>query len=167
MNLATEAQELAIKISRGFTIIEVLVSMVILSIGVLGLGMLQIATIQNTQGGYLRSQATILAYDIIDSMRANIPAVTGGDYSIALGAPTPAAVNCYGLVANCTTNQLASSDLNRWRTVLGNYLPTGSGQVTTLDIGTTTQVTVTVAWLDPYSAESGSEQLVLAAELPQ
>ncbi len=158
---------MVIKSSRGFTIIEVLVSMVILSIGVLGLGMLQMAAMQNTQGGYLRSQATILAYDIIDSMRANIPAVTGGDYRITMAAATPAAVNCYGLGANCTTNQMATSDLNRWRTVLGSYLPTGSGQVDTVDLGTTTQVTVTVTWLDPYSAESGSEQLVLAAELPQ
>ena len=83
---------MVIKSSRGFTIIEVLVSMVILSIGVLGLGMLQMAAMQNTQGGYLRSQATILAYDIIDSMRANIPAVTGGDYHITMAAATPAAV---------------------------------------------------------------------------
>ena len=68
--------------TKGFTIIEVLVSMVILSIGVLSLGVLQLSAMQNTQGGYLRSQATILTYDIIDSMRANIPAVTGDDYRI-------------------------------------------------------------------------------------
>ena len=155
------------KHSKGFTLIEVLVSMVILSIGVLGLGVLQLTAMQNTQGGYQRSQATILAYDIIDSMRANILAVTSGDYKITFAAVTPTAVDCYGLAANCTTAQMATSDINRWRTVLGNYLPAGNGQVDTVDIGTTTQVTVTVTWLDPYSAESGNEQLVLVSELPQ
>ncbi len=156
-----------IKKTKGFTIIEVLVAMVVLSIGVLGLGVLQLTAMQNTQGGYLRSQATILAYDIIDSMRADIPAVTNGDYRITFGAATPAAVDCYGLAANCTTGQIATSDLNRWRTVLGNYLPSGSGQVDTADLGTTTQVTVTVSWVDPYSAASGNEQIVLVSELPQ
>ncbi len=158
---------MVIKHSKGFTLIEVLVSMVILSIGVLGLGVLQLAAMQNTQGGYLRSQATILAYDIIDSMRANTPAVSGGDYGITFAAATPTAVDCRGLVADCSTAQMATADLNRWRTVLGNYLPAGSGQVDTLDLGNMTRVTVAVAWLDPYSAESGNEQIVLVTELPQ
>jgi len=158
---------MGIKNSRGFTIIEVLVAMVILSVGVLGLGVLQLTALQNTQGGYLRSQATILAYDIVDSMRTNIPAVTGGDYRITFNAETPATVNCYGSEADCSTNQMASADLNRWRTVLSNYLPAGNGQVGTVDIGGTTQVTVAITWVDPYSVESGNEQMVLLAELPQ
>ncbi len=156
-----------IKKTKGFTIIEVLVAMVILSIGVLSLGVLQLASMQNTQGGYLRSQATILAYDIIDSMRADIPAVTSGDYRLAFADATPAAVNCDGVDANCTNREMATSDLNRWRTVLGNHLPSGSGQVTTADIGTTTQVTVTVSWVDPFTAASGTEQIVLVSELRQ
>ena len=156
-----------IKNSSGFTIIEVLVAMVILAIGVFGLGILQLTALQNTQGGHLRAQASILAYDIIDSMRANIPAVTGNDYGITLAAETPATVNCYGSGADCLTNQMASSDLNRWRTLLDNYLPAGNGQVESLDLGGTTQVTVTVQWIDPYSAESGNEQVVLISELTQ
>ncbi len=156
-----------IKKINGFTIIEVLVTMVVLSIGVLGLGLLQLTAMQNTQGGYMRSQATILAYDIIDSMRCNIPAVTAGNYGLPLNAATPAAVNCYGVAANCTTPQMASSDLNRWRTVLATYMPSGNGQVTTVDLGGTTQVTVAVNWIDPYSADRGNEQLVLVAELQQ
>jgi type IV pilus assembly protein PilV len=155
------------KKSQGFTIIEVLVSMVILSIGVLALGMLQLSALQNTQGGYQRSQATILAYDIIDSMRANIPSVTAGDYGLAIGAQTPAAVNCNGVAANCTTTQMATSDLNRWRTVLSNYLPIGNGSVATVDVAGLTQVTVTIQWLDPFSAEGGNEQLVLVSQLNQ
>jgi type IV pilus assembly protein PilV len=156
-----------IKNSSGFTIIEVLVSMVILSFGVLGLGVLQMTSLQNTQGGHMRSQASILAYDIIDSMRANIPGVTSGDYRVAFAAATPATAGCSGLAADCTTTQMAASDLNHWRTLLDNYLPAGNGQVELLDLGGTTQVTVTIQWLDPYSAESGNEQVALTTELPQ
>jgi len=154
-----------IKKSQGFTIVEVLIAMVILSIGVLSLGMLQLKSMQNTQGGYLRSQAAILAYDIVDSMRANIPAVTNGDYGITFDQATPDAVNCYSLMANCSTAQMADSDIDRWRTVLGTYLPSGTGQVTLENLGNTTQVTVDIIWLDPYTAASGAEQLSLVSEL--
>jgi type IV pilus assembly protein PilV len=153
--------------SKGFTILEVLIAMVILSIGVLGLGMLQLTSLQSTQGGHMRSQASILAYDIVDSMRANIPAVSDGNYGLTYDAATPDAVDCYGSEADCTTNQMAISDLNRWRTMLGNYLPSGNGQVAAVDIGGTTQVTVGITWVDPYSAEIGNEQIVLLSELPQ
>ncbi len=158
---------MVIKNSKGFTIIEVLVAMVILSIGVLSLGLLQLTAVQNTQGGHMRSQAAILAYDVIDSMRANIPAVANGDYRITFAQATPVAVDCYGPGANCTTAQMATTDLNRWRNVLTNYQPSGSGQVSTVNVGITTQVIVAVTWVDPYSAESGNEQLVLTSELGQ
>lgn len=155
------------KQSQGFTLIEVLVSLVILSIGILGLGILQLTSMQNTQGGYLRSQATIQAYSIIDSMRANIPAVTAGNYRLGMGAATPVAINCYGLEADCTRQQMAAFDLRWWRTALGAQLPSGNGQVVTVDLGTTTQITILVQWFDPYSVETGAEQMTLISELPQ
>lgn len=163
---------MVIRNSKGFTIIEVLVSMVVLSIGVLGLGLVQLTAMQNTNGGYLRSQATILAYDITDAMRANVPAVTAGDYRVANAAAQPtgatmANVFCHGPQADCTTTQMATSDLGRWGNVLATHLPGGSGQVNTVDIGGTTQVTVTVSWVDPYSANRGPEQLVLVSEIRQ
>ncbi len=155
------------KNSNGFTLIEVLVSLVILSIGILGLGVLQLTSLQNTTGGYLRSQATIQAYSIVDSMRSNIPSVTAGDYGLAMTAPAPTAVSCYGLTANCTTQQMAAADLSRWRTLLAAQLPNGNGQVTTVDLGNTTQVSIVVQWLDPASAATGNEQFALASELRQ
>jgi len=153
--------------TQGFTIIEVLVSLMILSVAVLALGVLQIVSIQNTQGGYMRTQATILAYDMIDSMRANIPAVTNGNYSLTFATATPAPVNCYGPAADCASGQMAVSDINRWRTVLANYLPSGNGEITTALNATTTQVTVSVQWLDPLTVESGNEQVSLLAVLRQ
>jgi type IV pilus assembly protein PilV len=153
--------------SKGFTIIEVLVAMIILSIGVLGLGVLQLTSLQNSQSGQMKSQASIMAYDIIDSMRTNIPSVTSGSYGIALAADTPEAVNCYGGEADCTAAQMATSDVNHWRTTLGDSLPSGNGAIATTDLGDTTLVSVTISWVDPYSAADGNEQIVLTSELPQ
>ena len=152
--------------SKGFSIVEVLVSMVILSVGVLALSVLQLSSLQNTQGGHMRSQATLLAYDIVDAMRANVPGVVNGNYRMALGSDIPQAVNCYGMEANCLPNDLATSDLNRWRTVLATYLPGGTGQIVTNAAGgAIATATVTVQWLDPYSAEDGPEQVVLQAAI--
>lgn len=155
------------KNSNGFTLIEVLVSLVILSIGILGLGVLQMSSLQNTTGGYLRSQATIQAYSIVDSMRANIPSVTAGDYALAMTGQAPVAVSCFGLEANCTTQQMAAADLSRWRTLLAAQLPNGNGQVTTVNLVNTTQVSIVVQWIDPYSAATGNEQFTLVSELRQ
>jgi len=153
------------KKSNGFTLIEVLVSLVILSIGILGLGVLQISSLKNTQGGYMRSQAIIHGYSIFDSMRANIPAVTAQDYDIGFLFQLLEVASCYGLAADCTTTQMARADLNRWRTTLTDQLPNGAGQIISTDLGDTTRVEVTIRWIDPYSADAGAEQLVLVSEL--
>jgi type IV pilus assembly protein PilV len=153
--------------SRGFTIIEVLVSLVILAIGLLGLAVLQIASMQNTQGGYLRAQATLLAYDVIDRMRANIRGVSDGNYDIALADPAPGGPSCLGVAANCNVAEMGQFDVTQWRASLGAYLPNGNGSIAAADIGTTTRVTVNVQWIDPYSADQGAEQLDLVAELMQ
>ena len=83
-----------------------------------------------------------------------------------LGA-TPAAGACYGLLADCTTTQMADADVARWRTVLAAQLPSGTGRITTVDLGATTQVSIRVRWVDPYSAGDGVETLDLVSELPQ
>ena len=57
--------------SRGFTLVEVLVALVVLSIGLLGVAALQLTSLRSNHSSAMRSQATFLAYDIIDRMRAN------------------------------------------------------------------------------------------------
>ncbi len=56
---------------RGFTLVEVLVALIVLAIGLLGLAQLQARGLKFNQDAYVRSQATTLAYEIIDRMRAN------------------------------------------------------------------------------------------------
>jgi len=144
-----------IKRQFGFTLIEVLVTMVILAIGLLGLAGLQLSALKNNTTAYERSQATILAYEIIDRMRANGTTVAG--YATALGtAPQSLVVNCQKNTANCTPAQLAQFDVNQWKCSLGAWdghkdcvgpstirLTGGDGGVVLNADGT---VTVTIRW---------------------
>lgn len=101
----------------GFTLVEVLVTVVIFSVGLLGLAGLQATGIKMNHSSLLRSQATLLAYDIVDSMRANRT-------NFAAYAITKAA-NPYESPAD-----LAQSDINLWLGNLAQALPGGDGAVT-------------------------------------
>ncbi len=156
----------------GFTIVEVLISLLILSVGLMGLASLQVVGLQNTQGGAQRAQAAYLAYDITDRMRTNTAAVTAGSYNLA--APVPGQgqvaivmVDCFGAAANCSTAQMAAHDLGQWQTQLGAYLNNGTGAIATVDNGTTTQVTVTIQWADAYTVNTGNEITTFTMELPR
>jgi type IV pilus assembly protein PilV len=58
---------------QGVTLLEVLISIVVLAIGLLGYAGLQTVSLKNNLSAYHRSQATMLAYDVIDRIRANRP----------------------------------------------------------------------------------------------
>ena len=95
----------------GFTLLEVLVALVVLSIGLLGLSGLQTTSLRNNHAAFLRSQATLLNNDIADRMRANRDSATAGNYNIDY-AGTPTVVSCVG---SCSAVQVAQIDVAEWR----------------------------------------------------
>jgi len=99
--------------TRGFSLIEALVSLVVLSIGLLGVAGLQLTSLRSNQGAALRSQATFLAYDIIDRMRANSGAALAGAYNIPFGATGAGGTP-------------AGNDLIAWKQNLTRTLPVGA-----------------------------------------
>jgi len=113
---------------RGFTLIEVLVTVIILAIGLLGLAGLQLTALKYNHSAYMRSQATILTNDITDRMRANRTVANAGGYNIALGA-VPNAVSCEGVGQNCSTADMATADLSEWKQQLAGLLPSGDGSI--------------------------------------
>jgi len=123
----------------GFTLLEVLVAMLVLSIGLLGLAGLMASSIRNNQSAYQRTQATWLAYDIVDRMRTNRAAALANNYDIALGAPAVCAAN------PPLAGSIAAQDLTGWKNLLACALPDGNGSVAILADRT---VTVTVQWND-------------------
>jgi type IV pilus assembly protein PilV len=114
--------------ARGFTLVEVLVSLVVLSIGLLGMAKMVMVSSHSNDSAYLRSQATALAYQAMDSMRANLTASTTNGYITPLGVMPAATVNCSAVCDNAT---LALSDVYAWKQHLKNALPSGTGSITT------------------------------------
>lgn len=117
----------------GFTLIEILIAMVVLGIGLLGLAGLQATGLRNSHSAYHRSQATQLAYDMADRMRANPVGFAAGAYND--GAATND--NCQANA--CTPAQMAGYDIDQWDAELAAQLPGGSGVVcidSTSDDGT-------------------------------
>ena len=101
---------------RGATLVEVLVALLVLSIGLLGVAALQVSALQTNQGAHVRSQASVLTYDIADRMRANRAVALAGGYNV-LYTVTP---------SGGALNEL---DLQNWKAALTNTLPTGQGEI--------------------------------------
>ena len=112
------------KSATGFTLLEVLVALVVLSIGLLGLSGLQTSSLRNNHSAFLRSQATLAITDIMDRIRANSDAANAGDYDIAYG-DSASATNC---TSGCTPEAVADMDLVEWRAYV-QRLPEGEGEI--------------------------------------
>lgn len=119
---------------RGFTLVEILVAVVVLAIGLLGLAGLQATAVRSNNSAYMRSQATVFAYDIADRMRVNRQAALNAAYDLC-----NANVNAAGCVG------LAQQDVQEWRAALANTLPSGTG---TIARGAGNAFTITIQWDD-------------------
>jgi type IV pilus assembly protein PilV len=149
---------------NGFTLLEVLIALLVMSIGLLGIGKLVMLSARANDSAYLRTQATALAYSIMDAMRANRDAALALNYNVALGI-NPGSVACNP----CDATQQAQNDLAQWQgNVAGpgvlaqgvaGELPTGLGSVTTVTTldatgATVTTATVYVQWNDQVAQQS-------------
>lgn len=120
---------------RGATLIEVLVTLLVLSIGLLGMAGLEALSMQSNHSAYYRSQATFLSYDISDRMRANRAVALSGGYDVDF----PASSN-----AHAESGDRAAQDKAQWLNNLASTLPAGTGKVTRNG----TLVSIEVRWDD-------------------
>ena len=121
----------------GATLIEALVALLVLSIGLLGVAGLQVQALRSNHGAHLRSQATVLAQDVLDRMRANRDDALAGLYNVAIGE-VPAGAT------------LPEFDLAAWKQSLGDILPAGDGAVVLAG----NVATITVQWTDRLGADT-------------
>ena len=122
---------------RGTTLIEVLVAMLVLSIGLLGVAALQVNALTTNQGAHVRSQASVLAYDIADRMRANRVVALAGGYNTTYAAVITGPVT------------LAELDLFNWKAALTATLPTGEGELATVG----NVAVIRVRWTDKMGTQ--------------
>jgi len=138
---------------RGFTLIEVLVTLVVLAIGLLGLAGLQASSLKHNNNAYQRTQATLLAYDILDRMRANPVGIENGDYdSIDTGGGSLTDPGC--IDTGCDPATLAVNDAFEWADRLATALPSGRGVI--VGNGANAPFTVTVMWDDMRTGATGT-----------
>lgn len=100
----------------GFSLVEVLITVLVLAIGLLGLAGLQTSGLQLNHSAYQRSQATFLAYSILDRMRGSRTNARNGEYDVDYG-DTPA------------TGTIPGDDVNDWKQDIAAVLPIGDGQI--------------------------------------
>lgn len=130
----------------GFSLIEVLVTMVVVALGLLGFAALQVHSIKSSRTALQRSYATMAAYDLVDCVRANRANATAYEIgSVAGGVYTFTAPDDY-----TTDGTFTGNDLDAWLTRLGNALP-GAGAI--LDVNGS-QVTVVIQWAENVNSST-------------
>ena len=101
---------------RGSSLLEVLIALVVLGLGVLGMVAMQATSLKSNQTALVRTQATELANEISDLMRANRNAALAGSYDSALAAAAPTGTTTHAV------------DLQNWKARLA-LLPAGQGSI--------------------------------------
>lgn len=122
----------------GFTLIEILVALVVVSVGLLGVATLQVRGQQFNQVAYFRTQATFLAQDMMERMRINSDRTGNGKsgnaddggYETTISSINDCDDNDSNMCNdnNCTPSELAKYDLAQWCKRLYFLLPGDSAE---------------------------------------
>ena len=147
--------------SKGFTLIEVLVTLFILGVGMFGIIAMQLTSLKSNNGAYLRSQATILAYDMADRMRANRTQAILGTYDNFSTASAPSRPACSSATTGCSETDLVQLDKFEWaQSVSGSG---GNSSLMPSAVGTITNAasifTITLSWVEAEHDESSQTNI--------
>lgn len=158
--------------ARGASLIEILVAIVIASLGLLTMVAMQAASLRYTHVSQRRAVATLLAGDLSERALANT--VLPGDlalyqFSQSFSAQNPQgpvapAVLCDDAALACTQAQMAQFDLYRWRQRVRDLLPEGA--VLTQWIPADKQLGLWIAWRDPVLHEVAGQAVRAPGECP-
>jgi type IV pilus assembly protein PilV len=157
--------------ARGFSLVEALVALVVLSIGMLGIAGLYVESLRSGTSALLRTQAVNLASDMADRIRANPTAGTAYEKTVdAVGAVT-AACTAAG-TGTCSVAEMAATDIAQWTQALDDRsdnpatgrlgLPSGRG-IIQVSATTPRVYTITVQWLE--TGQTAASSYVLRLQL--
>lgn len=146
----------AAKNQLGITLIEVLITLVIVAGGLLGTAGLMLYSMKLNKSGEFRTQAVLAASDLFERMEANKVAAINGSYIIAsnTSSGTSTVTNCTSTACNATS--LANYDLNQWANTVLASLPNASWSVTSPTAGSPRNYTVVINWTDRSSNKTTS-----------
>ncbi|MBT4162159.1 MAG: type IV pilus modification protein PilV [Gammaproteobacteria bacterium] len=115
----------------GFSMIELLISVVIMSIGVLGMAGLQIISMQQNRSALLQGEATLRSNDILDRIRAN----PSSNYSIALNTTPSVTTDCVG--NTCSESEMMDYDIAQWQCSINSNDASGDPYTVCANFGIT------------------------------
>lgn len=151
--LAVDEDPMSHSTQSGATLIEILITVLVLGLGLLGVGALQTRSIQANHDATMYSRAAFLAGDIAERMRANPAGVRAGSYARTLNTTVLAGSDC--ATGPCSPTQLASYDIDQWlRQRVKVELPEGDAAISSPNWNSTTaggtvariDVTLTIRW---------------------
>lgn len=130
----------------GFSMIEVLISLVLIAVAMFGHAGLQLNAMKFAKGGATRMHAVFLSNELAERMEANRAGAIAGDYVIpgVTSTPTTAGSDC--TAGECTAAALASYDLAEWSTRVAAALPGASWRVLQTAAGNPSTYTILVNW---------------------
>lgn len=142
LHMKQRKRPVLLKQQSGIGLIEILVAVLVLGIGILGVASTQIVSLQMSSQSQSRSQAVLLAEDILDRIRANSdnPSAYALAQGNAQGADNGVCDTSF-VPANAT---VAANDIDTWENNLACLLPAAERTVA-VDVNTNT-VTVTIDW---------------------
>lgn len=136
-----------IQYQSGLSLLEILITVLILAIGSLGMASLQLTGLKYSTGAYGRTQATLLANDMIDRIRANkeYALTDGSNYNIAVFTNNSAAsVDC--TTTACSSEEMAEFDASTWLQNVNRLLVSGEGKIRLVNNGTETIAEIGLQW---------------------
>lgn len=153
---------------QGLSMIELLVSMAILSVGLLGIAGLQLNSVQNSNWSYHYSLADSYVHMITERMRSNLAAVNNSSseldnqYASVTAAPDSVEKNCDS--SKCSSTEIAAYDINQWFAAITAELPQGSASIACQDVDDTdtdecsagSPHRITLQWFDKREDETQS-----------
>lgn len=111
--------------NQGFSLLEVLVAVVVFSVGLMGMAGLLMVSVRTNHSSYLRSQAGFLAQSMADRMRVNMPALWTNGYNLAY----PVSGSAPACGTGCTIANVVTRDSVLWSRSLTQFLPAPTARI--------------------------------------
>ena len=138
---------------RGFSMLEILITLVIIATALLGTASLQINAMRMNQSSQFRTQAVFMASDIAERMEANKTAAIAGNYAVSQTSTPSTATDCS--TGSCDSPTLAAWDISQWENAIVSLgLPQASWAVTQTDTGNPSTYKIVINWTDRSSDKS-------------
>lgn len=151
-----------IKKQSGLSLIEILVTVLIVNFGILGLSKLQLSNIKSINNSILSLNASFYAESLADKLQGNSSLAKSSDSAYVLASftdtPNSQAMNAVCINSACSASNLAVYDMNTWLYQIKTRFPKGKAKITKSDTGSTTMYVIEIQWV--YKAETNQYSLV-------